>query len=160
MRASGIEALLLNAGIGNRSEIIAAARREGLEVHIWKFTLMQSGHQDAHPEWYAVSRKGVSTAQQPPYVAYYKFMCPTRQPVRRQLEKQFRELARLKGVAGACVVLEALDDDAKRHINESTLLSFLGEMDVEEVQRWRDGIFRLMKRWNLEPSHLTPPTQD
>ena len=35
-----------------------------------------------------------------PYVAYYKFMCPTRQPVRRQLEKQLRELARLKGVAG------------------------------------------------------------
>ncbi|MEE8585743.1 MAG: hypothetical protein V3T83_12930 [Acidobacteriota bacterium] len=100
MRAAGIDALLLNAGIGNRSEIIAAARREGLEVHIWKFTMMQSVHQDAHPEWYAVSRKGVSTAQQPPYVAYYKFMCPTRQPVRRQLEKQIRELARLKGVAG------------------------------------------------------------
>ena len=40
------------------------------------------------------------------------------------------------------------------------LLEREGKMDSMEAQRWRDGIFRLMERWNLEPSHLAPPIQD
>ncbi len=40
------------------------------------------------------------------------------------------------------------------------LLEKAGEMDADEAQQWRDGIYRLMMRWKLEPSHLTPPTED
>jgi len=35
-----------------------------------------------------------------------------------------------------------------------------GEMDAGEAQRWKDGIFQLMKRWGLEPDHLTSPFLD
>ena len=40
------------------------------------------------------------------------------------------------------------------------LLEQAGEMDSDEAKRWREGIFELMLRWKLEPSHLTPPIQD
>ncbi len=35
-----------------------------------------------------------------------------------------------------------------------------GEMEAGEAHRWKDGIFQLMKRWNLEPDHLTSPLLD
>ena len=34
------------------------------------------------------------------------------------------------------------------------LLERAGEMDAGEAKRWRDGIFKLMLRWRLEPSDL------
>ena len=40
------------------------------------------------------------------------------------------------------------------------LLEKAGEMDADEAQQWRDGIFGLMRRWNLKPEHLTPTTED
>ena len=36
------------------------------------------------------------------------------------------------------------------------LLEKAGEMDADEAQQWRDGIFGLMRRWNLEPSQPSP----
>ena len=35
-----------------------------------------------------------------------------------------------------------------------------GEMDAAETSRGKDGIFQLMKRWNLEPDHLISPFLD
>ena len=29
-----------------------------------------------------------------------------------------------------------------------------GEMDTAEAKRWKEGIFKLMLRWRLEPEHL------
>ena len=34
------------------------------------------------------------------------------------------------------------------------LLEQAGEMDETEAKRWREGIFKLMLRWRLEPEHL------
>ena len=35
-----------------------------------------------------------------------------------------------------------------------------GEMDSAEAQRWRDGIFGLMRQWGLEPVKLDPTDED
>jgi hypothetical protein len=51
-----------------------------------------------HPEWYAVSRSGKSTADQPPYVDYYKFLCPSREPVREYLAGLVGELSSVPGL--------------------------------------------------------------
>jgi uncharacterized lipoprotein YddW (UPF0748 family) len=61
--------------------------------------MMRGEHQKTHPEWYAVNRKGVSTAEKPPYVDYYKFMCPARSEVRQFLVGYVRELAQIEGLA-------------------------------------------------------------
>ena len=68
MRQAGIQAVLLNTGIKNLKELRPVARKQELEVHLWKPTLMQAGPLEQQPEWYAVNRQGKSTAEKPPYV--------------------------------------------------------------------------------------------
>jgi uncharacterized lipoprotein YddW (UPF0748 family) len=99
MRAAGIEAILISGGTDFYRTAIPVARQEGLEVHAWIFTMMRSEHLKTHPEWYAVNRKGVSTAEKPPYVDYYRFMCPARDEVKRYLAGYVRELAQIDGLA-------------------------------------------------------------
>jgi uncharacterized lipoprotein YddW (UPF0748 family) len=99
MRAAGIDAILIGGGADFYRTVIPVARQEGLEVHAWIFTMMRGEHVKAHPEWYAVSRNGVSTAEKPPYVDYYRFLCPARNEVRQFLIGYVRELALIDGLA-------------------------------------------------------------
>lgn len=72
----------------NDSEIhFKTAKSEGLEAHRWMWT-MNRGEKSllaAHPEWYAVNRKGESCADKPPYVDYYRWLCPSREEVKQYL---------------------------------------------------------------------------
>lgn len=70
------------------------ARQQKLEAHRWMWTLNR-GEQSllqAHPEWYSVNRKGESCADKPPYVNYYRWLCPSREEVAQYLEGQVREI--------------------------------------------------------------------
>jgi hypothetical protein len=95
MKASGIDAILISGNAEFYRRVVPAANDEGLELHAWQFTMMRGGNTDAHPEWYAVSRSGKSTATDPPYVDYYTFMCPSREPVREHLAGVFGELSEI-----------------------------------------------------------------
>lgn len=98
-RAAGIDALLPNVGTPEVLErIVPVAADEGLEVHAWIITMMRGGMEAEHPEWYAVNRNGVSTADNPPYVDYYKFLCPNREAVRQHLADHYRQMAQVEGV--------------------------------------------------------------
>jgi uncharacterized lipoprotein YddW (UPF0748 family) len=100
IKAAGIEAVLYTANPDFYHAHAAAAERAGLELHAWMFTMMRGENATAHPDWYAVSRDGVSTAVKPPYVDYYKFMCPSREDVRAYLAGLVREVAQTDGLAG------------------------------------------------------------
>ncbi|TPG71868.1 family 10 glycosylhydrolase [Hymenobacter nivis] len=68
-----------------------AAKAQKLEAHRWIWT-MNRGEKTllaAHPEWYAVSRKGDSCATHPPYVDYYRWLCPSREEVKQYLEQDY-----------------------------------------------------------------------
>ncbi|WP_242047174.1 MULTISPECIES: family 10 glycosylhydrolase [unclassified Dysgonomonas] len=59
------------------------AKAQGLETHRWMW-IMNRGEQylkDNHPDWYAINRKGESCFDQPPYVDYYRWLCPSRPEV-------------------------------------------------------------------------------
>jgi uncharacterized lipoprotein YddW (UPF0748 family) len=98
MKGFGIDAVLVGGSADLLRRASPAAAAEGLELHAWIFTLMRGEHAAAHPEWYAVSRKGVSTAVKPPYVNYYKFMCPSRDEVRQAIRSTIRDLAAVDGL--------------------------------------------------------------
>ena len=56
-----------------------AAHRAGLEYHRWMWILNRAGDtwaRENHPEWFTVSRNGDSTLDAPPYVDYYRWVCP------------------------------------------------------------------------------------
>ena len=99
LRQTGITAVLVSGSADFYRTHMPSARDEGMEVHAWLFTMMRGEHVKTHPEWYAVSRRGVSTAVKPPYVDYYRFMCPSRDEVRAALRAVVRELAAVDGLA-------------------------------------------------------------
>jgi uncharacterized lipoprotein YddW (UPF0748 family) len=99
MKAAGIDAILIGGNAEFYRRAVPAAAAEGLELHAWIFTMMRGEHLKTHPDWYAVSRAGVSTAVNPPYVDYYRFMCPSRDEVRQWLAGYVRELAAIDGLA-------------------------------------------------------------
>jgi uncharacterized lipoprotein YddW (UPF0748 family) len=71
-----------------------AARQNNLETHRWIWTLNVNDEalMEAHPEWYAVNRNGKSCAVSPPYVDYYRWLCPNREEVRAYLEQKTRSI--------------------------------------------------------------------
>ena len=101
LAGSGFHGVLV--GGGNASLHARAAHSAGLEFHRWIWTLNRSGDawvKENHPEWFTVSRNGASSLEQPPYVGYYNWLCPTRPEVRAYLRDVILEIARDPGVDG------------------------------------------------------------
>ena len=101
LREAGFDAVLV--GGGDVDLVSGAARAEGLEYHRWFWTLNRNGDawaQTNHPEWFTVSRNLESSLEQPPYVGYYKWVCPSRAPVREYLSGLVGELAANPAVDG------------------------------------------------------------
>lgn len=71
-----------------------AAKANKLEAHRWMWT-MNRGEKELlqkHPEWYAQNRKGESCADKPPYVGYYRWLCPSREEVKQYLAEDVRNI--------------------------------------------------------------------
>ena len=100
---NGLDAILINT-YGDPellARLVPIAKKHNLEVHAWMFTMNRPGDKVAeqHPEWYAVSRDGKSCFDEPPYVGYYKWLCPTRKESREHILGLIEGLAKVEGVA-------------------------------------------------------------
>ncbi|WP_343488358.1 hypothetical protein [Allomuricauda sp. d1] len=99
---NGFDAVLINTGTDPKllERLVPLAVEHGLEVHAWMFTTNRPGDEVAeqHPEWYAVSREGKSCYDNPPYVGYYKWLCPTRKESRAHILSLVESLAEVDGV--------------------------------------------------------------
>ncbi|QEH41649.1 Tat pathway signal protein [Chitinophaga sp. XS-30] len=72
----------------------SAAKEAGIAAHRWFWT-MNRGDKDLlanHPEWYSENRKGESCATNPPYVNYYRFLCPNKEAVVAHLRGQAEQI--------------------------------------------------------------------
>ena len=101
IREAGVESVLV--GGGDTPLVSEAAHAEGLAFHRWFWTMNRNGDSWAvnnHPEWFTVNRLGESSLEKPPYVGYYKWVCPSREEVREYLSGKVRELAEEPGVDG------------------------------------------------------------
>ncbi|MCK3682774.1 family 10 glycosylhydrolase [Maribellus sp. YY47] len=70
------------------------AKKAGLETHRWMWTMNRGEKEllESHPEWYAVSRDGKSCATEPPYVGYYRWLCPSKPETKEYLAQKSREI--------------------------------------------------------------------
>lgn len=102
MRAAGIGAVVIG---GVNAEVCGLARAEGLVPHAWFWALCRRDEEvmEHHPDWYVVSREGRSTHDHPPYVPYYRFLCPTRPEVRRHVCGLVEDLLAIDDLAGVCL---------------------------------------------------------
>ncbi len=101
LRSAGIRGVLVSGG--DVEVISRAAHEAGLEFHRWIWVLNRSGDawaKENHPEWFTIARTGQSSLEHPPYVGYYQWLCPTREPVREYLGDVVEELAGDAGIDG------------------------------------------------------------
>ena len=101
LRSAGLDAVLV--GGGDTALVSDAAHAEGLEYHRWFWTMNRNGDAwvtENHPEWFTVSRNLESSLDHPPYVGYYKWVCPSRGPVREYLSGRVGELAANPAIDG------------------------------------------------------------
>ena len=70
------------------------AKAQKLEAHRWMWTLNRGEKSllQSHPEWYSKNRKGESCADKPPYVGYYRWLCPSREEVAQYLEADVKQI--------------------------------------------------------------------
>jgi hypothetical protein len=68
------------------------AKAQGLEAHRWIWTFNRAELVNTHPEWYSKNRNGESCADHPPYVTYYRWLCPSRPEVQQYLEQQVTDI--------------------------------------------------------------------
>ncbi len=79
---------------GDSEKHFRIAKKNKIEAHRWIWTMNRGEKSllDAHPEWYAINRKGESCAVKPPYVNYYRWLCPSREEVYQYLETEVRTM--------------------------------------------------------------------
>jgi hypothetical protein len=79
-----------------------AAKNAGLEAHRWMWTMNRGEKEllENHPDWYAVSRDGKSCATNPPYVNYYRWLCPSKPEVQEYLKKQVENVVQKDYIDG------------------------------------------------------------
>lgn len=93
LASRGIDAVFLEHGIYEPE--FEAIKEAGLELHSWMWTVNRGEQwiRDNHPDWFQVSRSGKSCFDQPPYVDYYRWVCPSNPAVQDYLAEKARELA-------------------------------------------------------------------
>jgi uncharacterized lipoprotein YddW (UPF0748 family) len=100
MSEAGVDGILISR---NFDELIPMATDQGLEVHAWLIALQRGDDEFAaenHPEWFMVNRQGDSSLEQPPYVEYYKWLCPSREEVHAYLLDEVEELLQHEELGG------------------------------------------------------------
>ncbi|MGB5528267.1 MAG: putative glycoside hydrolase [Gemmatimonadota bacterium] len=101
LRDAGFRGILVGGAFD--PALADAAHSADLEYHRWMWILNRAGDtwaQENHPEWFTVSRNGDSTLDVPPYVDYYRWVCPSRAPVREYLSGVIDEAAAQPGLDG------------------------------------------------------------
>lgn len=96
-RNYGVTGVFLEADV---EKAFRSAKKHGLEAHRWMWTMNRGDILKQHPEFAAVSRNGKSTVDAPPYVDYYRWMCPTHPGVAEALKKEVESLCKKDYIDG------------------------------------------------------------
>jgi len=102
LKNKGIDGLMYNGGQNPETyrRVGKIAKEVGLEFHTWIPTMVQSGNDKLKPEYYGVNGKGESAFDKPPYVDYYKFLCPSKEEVYQFLAEMYGAVAEVPEVDG------------------------------------------------------------
>jgi uncharacterized lipoprotein YddW (UPF0748 family) len=100
MLSGNINGLLLEGSNTLYARLGPLSQKAGIQLHAWRWTINRGQYMEEHPEWYTVSREGLSVIEKPPYVGYYRWLCPSRPEVKEVLINDYSTLAGIPGIAG------------------------------------------------------------
>lgn len=171
-----IDGLMYNGGqdIETYIRIGKIAKDSGLEFHTWIPSMVQATNPKLKHEWYAVSGKGESAFDKPPFVNFYKFLCPNREEVYQFLSDMYGAIADVPNVDGVHldyirfpdVILGrglwdkyelVMDkeypefdycycDKCVRDFNEKTGIDIKSVDDPSKVQEWKQFRYELISK--------------
>ncbi len=95
-----VNGLLINGPDEVYEKLGPLGRKTGMQIHAWRWTMNRGDQMKDHPEWYTVNRLGQSVIDKPPYVGYYRWLCPSRPEVTDLLVKDYSRLADIPGISG------------------------------------------------------------
>jgi uncharacterized lipoprotein YddW (UPF0748 family) len=98
---SGIAEVLSSGSLPATARAVRIAEDFGLKLQSWQMMLVnnQRVNLENHKDWYTVTRKGESTAEYPPYVEYYRWLCPNHPEVSAYLENVVETYCRIEGLS-------------------------------------------------------------
>lgn len=78
------------------------ASESGLKTNAWYWVLINNDNETgrAHPDWFNISRAGNSSLTHPPYVGYYKWLCPNKIEVQEYLLQSLEEICAIGSLYG------------------------------------------------------------
>ncbi|MBT3244210.1 MAG: hypothetical protein HN352_13760 [Bacteroidetes bacterium] len=97
---AGFNGMLSNGNHQFYTDLAPLCKEFGIQLHAWQWTVNRGGYAKEHPEWYSVSRKGDSVIDKPPYVGYYKWLCPSNEEVRKVIADDYANLTSIPGLSG------------------------------------------------------------
>jgi uncharacterized lipoprotein YddW (UPF0748 family) len=162
VRAAGIDGVLVSGG--DVELLSRTARSEDLEFHRWIWVLNRNGDawaKENHPEWFTIARTGQSSLEHTPYVGYYKWVCPTREPVREYLSDIVGELAADPSIDGVHL-------DYIRHSDVILPVGLWSKYDLVQDREYPEFDFcycevcreRFQSETGSDPLELPDPTLD
>ena len=140
MSETGIDGVMLNAPTpDDYREAIPIARKYGIEVYAWLWTMNLEHDRDAvqaaHPDWLDINRLGESLLDKPAYVGYYKFMTPALREVRDHVLAKVRAYCEVEGLNGIAIDYHRMVDV----ILPTTLWPKYGIVQDKEYAEWDYG---------------------
>ncbi len=100
MLGAKINGLLVDGSNELYEKIGPLCEQAGIQLHAWRWTINRGQYINEHPDWYAVNRQGQSVVDNPPYVHYYRWLCPSRPEVREEIANDYASLAVIPGMSG------------------------------------------------------------
>ena len=102
IKQAGIDAILFSGSIEAIEKLIPITQKLKIELHIWSITGICSDPEiiKNHPDWFMLNRNGESCLQNPPYVDYYKWLCPSKLEVKKYLTERIVKLCSYPEIAG------------------------------------------------------------
>ena len=100
MKNNGVYGILPSGGNEFYERVGRICKEIDLKFHAWRWTMIRAGYMETHPEWYAVNRNGESVVDKPPYVNYYRWLCPSKPEVEKLLIEDYTNLCKIEGLTG------------------------------------------------------------
>jgi len=102
LKKAGVNGVMYQCSVDRYPNVIKIADRTGLEIHAWQVILNCRDEyvMKNHKDWFTINGRGKSTLDNPPFVDYYKWLCPSNEQVQDYLIEKVSKLGDIEGLKG------------------------------------------------------------
>ena len=102
LQKAGISNIFLSGKEEDLENALKYSADFNIQIHNWIFTMICNDKDiiKNHPDWFTVNGLGKRSHENPQYVGYYKWLCPTNPEVQEYLKERIEKLCTISELAG------------------------------------------------------------